>query len=299
MNTRSRSTAAGAYAALAEHVSATVIGRYSTSFSLATRLLPAGVRDDIRNLYAVVRIADEIVDGAAGGCDAHDVRSVLDDYEARVLAAPGTGFHTDLVLHAWASTARRCDIDPEHMRAFFASMRSDVQQVVHDRDSLARYIHGSAEVIGLMCLDIFLAHAEPVSGPVSEPQRAWLQDGAAELGASFQKVNFLRDLADDRDVLGRLYLPELQDGPLTVAVRDRILDEVDAGIAAGRRRIPALPSGCRAGVASAAALYAELSARLRRCTPEQIVRTRVRVPAPVKASLTARALAGSVTGAYR
>lgn len=301
MNTRSRSTAAGAYGALAEHVSATVIGRYSTSFSLATRLLPAGVRDDIRNLYAVVRIADEIVDGAAGvagaagGTKRTDVRGVLDDYEDRVLAAPGRGFHTDLVLHAWACTARRCGIDPEHMRAFFSSMRSDLEQVVHDRDSLARYIHGSAEVIGLMCLDIFLAHAGPVSGR----QRAWLEDGAAALGASFQKVNFLRDLADDRDVLGRLYLPELQDGPLTVAVRDRVLDEVDAGIAEGRRRIPDLPSGCRAGVASAAALYAELSARLRRSTPEQIVGTRVRVPAPVKASLTARALAGSFTGARR
>ena len=270
------------YAALAERVSATVIGRYSTSFSLATRLLPDGVRQDVRNLYAVVRIADEIVDGAASGCD--DPRGVLDAYEAQVLAAPEAGFHTDLVLHAWGQTAARCSIEPRHMADFFSSMRSDIVRDVHDRESVARYIHGSAEVIGLMCLDIFLAH----SAPVPEGHRVWLEEGAAALGAAFQKVNFLRDLGDDEDVLGRSYLPELQDGPLTVAVRDRVLDDVDAGIAAGRQRIPSLPGGCRAGVAAAAALYEELSARLRRTPPEEIRYTRVRVPAAVKAALTAR-----------
>ncbi len=275
------------YAALAERVSATVIGRYSTSFSLATRLLPDGVREDVRNLYAVVRIADEIVDGAAAGHA--DPQEVLDVYEAQVLAAPDTGFHTDLVLHAWAATAVRCRIDPAHMRDFFASMRSDIVRDVHDEESLARYIHGSAEVIGLMCLDIFLAHADPVPAA----QHAWLAEGAAALGAAFQKVNFLRDLGDDRDVLGRSYLPDLQDGPLTVEIRDRILDDVDAGIATGRLRIPSLPAGCRAGVASAAGLYEELSARLRRTPPHQLQYTRVRVPGPVKAALTVREIARS------
>ena len=288
MNTRSRrSTAAGMYAALAERVSATVIGRYSTSFSLATRLLPDGVREDVRNLYAVVRIADEIVDGAAAGHA--DLRAVLDAYEAQVLAAPERGFHTDLVLHAWAATSVRCRIDPAHMRDFFASMRSDIVRDVHDEESLARYIHGSAEVIGLMCLDIFLAHADPV--PVA--QRAWLAEGAAALGAAFQKVNFLRDLGDDRDELGRCYLPDLQDGPLTVEIRDRVLDEVDEGIATGRLRVPSLPAGCRVGVAAAAALYEELSARLRRTPPHQLRHTRVRVPAPVKAALTVREITRS------
>lgn len=288
MNTRSRrSTAAGMYAALAERVSATVIGRYSTSFSLATRLLPDGVREDVRNLYAVVRIADEIVDGAAAGHA--DPRAVLDAYEAQVLAAPEIGFHTDLVLHAWAATSVRCRIDPAHMRDFFASMRSDIVRDVHDEESLARYIHGSAEVIGLMCLDIFLAHTDPVSAA----QRAWLAEGAAALGAAFQKVNFLRDLGDDRDELGRCYLPELQDGPLTAEIRDRVLDEVDAGIAAGRLRVPSLPAGCRVGVAAAAALYEELSARLRRTPPHQLRHARVRVPAPVKVALTVREITRS------
>ncbi|WP_420098288.1 squalene/phytoene synthase family protein [Corynebacterium sp.] len=287
---RHRSTAADMYAALAERVSATVIGRYSTSFSLATRLLPAGVREDVRNLYAVVRIADEIVDGAATGHP--DPRAVLDSYEDRVLEAADEGFHTDLVLHAWAATAVRCRIDPAHMTAFFASMRSDIDRAVHDEESLARYIYGSAEVIGLMCLDIFLAHG----GQVPAAQRAWLGEGAAALGAAFQKVNFLRDLGDDQDSLGRTYLPELQDGPLTAQARDRILDDVDAGIAAGRERVPSLPAGCRAGVSAAAALYEELSARLRRTPPAQLRQTRVRVPAPVKVVLTTREVAREVVG---
>lgn len=300
MNTRSRSTAAGAYGALAEHVSATVIGRYSTSFSLATRLLPAGVRDDIRNLYAVVRIADEIVDGAAGvagaaggteGTERTDVRGVLDDYEDRVLAAPGRGFHTDLVLHAWACTARRCGIDPEHMRAFFSSMRSDLEQVVHDRDSLARYIHGSAEVIGLMCLDIFRTHGDVTADP------QWLAEGAASLGSAFQKVNFLRDIGADITVLHRHYLPTASDGTLTEHAKNALLDECVVELDAGCSRIPALPRGTRAGVAAAAALYRALVDRLRETPAADLTgadAVRVSVPTRVKTVVTLRAAGKAV-----
>lgn len=290
-----KTTTADSFPALADRVAADVIDHYSTSFSLATRLLAPAVRRDVRNLYAVVRIADEIVDGAArdAGADADEVHRLLDDYERDVLAAPDMPFHTDPVLHAWASTARRCSIDPAHLRAFFASMRTDLRRDVHDADSLARYIHGSAEVIGLMCLDIFLAGQDSsVSADAARTDRAWLADGAAALGAAFQKLNFLRDLGEDRADLGRVYLPELQDGPLTTAGRDRLLDEIDAGIDAGRRRVPALPAGCRAGVAAAAAVYAELSARLRRTPPEQLRRARVSVPLPVKLLAVTRAVAG-------
>lgn len=284
------------YSTLADRVSADVIDHYSTSFTLATRLLSAPVRRDIRNLYAVVRIADEIVDGAASdaGEDTDAIRTILDDYAEAVIHAPDAGFHTDPVLHAWSGTVSRCGVDPGHMRSFFASMRSDIHPVAHDEASLAEYIHGSAEVIGLMCLDIFLAHEEQ---PPAD--REWLAQGASALGAAFQKVNFLRDLADDHTLLGRAYVPELQDGPLTAQVRDRLLDEVDAGIAAGRERIPALPKGCRPGVAAAAALYAELSARLRRTTPDQLLRTRIRVPAPRKVLVTARAVAQVAAGGPR
>ena len=299
-------TSSDPYSALADRVAADVIAGYSTSFSLATRLLAAPVRREIRNLYAVVRIADEIVDGAASdaGASPDEVREILDDYEARVLtatgdggtAAPGDGgatatgstaapFFTDPILHAWAGTAARCGINPEHMVAFFASMRADLEVTVHDADSLASYIHGSAEVIGLMCLDIFLAYED------TSADRAWLADGAVALGRAFQMVNFLRDLGADQDGLGRIYLPELTDGPLTGPTRDRILDDIESDLDTARERIAHLPGGARDGVAAAVALYAELAAEIRASDPDTLDTTRIRVSGPRKALVTAKAVA--------
>ncbi|HIW90781.1 MAG TPA: squalene/phytoene synthase family protein [Candidatus Corynebacterium avicola] len=284
-------TSTDPYSALADRVAADVIASYSTSFSLATRLLAAPIRRDIRNLYAVVRIADEIVDGAASdvGAGRDEVRTILDDYEARVLAATGgtdgAPFFTDPILHAWSGTASRCRINPEHMVAFFASMRADLDVTVHDADSLASYIHGSAEVIGLMSLDIFLTHES------TDADRTWLDDGAIALGRAFQMVNFLRDLGADQDGLGRIYLPELADGPLTGATHDRFLDDIEADLDLARERIPYLPAGARAGVAAAIALYAELAVRIRASDPADLENTRIRVPGPRKALVTAKAVA--------
>ncbi|MDN5583192.1 MAG: squalene/phytoene synthase family protein [Mycobacteriaceae bacterium] len=276
------------YPALADRVAADVIGHYSTSFTLATRLLAPDVRRDIRNLYAVVRIADEIVDGAASGAgeDAATVREILEGYARAVTDSPSTGFHTDPVLHAFAGTARRCGLDMDHMHAFFSSMRADLDPVVHDGGSLAEYIHGSAEVIGLMCLDIFLTHGATTA------DRVWLQDGAVALGSAFQKINFLRDMGEDTTVLHRAYLPG-SDGSLDDRTKDRLLDDAAAELEAARARIPGLPRGARAGVAAATALYGELVDRLRATPATRLTgpdARRVSVPAPVKALVTARAV---------
>ncbi|WP_297006526.1 squalene/phytoene synthase family protein [uncultured Corynebacterium sp.] len=279
---------------MADRVAADVIARYSTSFTLATRLLSPPVRRDVCNLYAVVRIADEIVDGAAAaaGEDGTGIRAHLDAYEDAVLAAaepaaPGaTAFHTDPVLHAFAGTARRCRLDTAHLRAFFASMRADLDPGVHDGASLAAYIHGSAEVIGLMCLDIFGTH-----GTVTA-DRAWLAEGAASLGSAFQKVNFLRDIGADTTVLRRHYLPTTADGTLTESAKTALLDECVAELDAGCERIPALPRGARVGVAAASALYRGLVDRLRETPAADLTgpdAVRVSVPAPRKALVTVRA----------
>jgi phytoene synthase len=275
-----------AWTVLSDRVAADVIGHYSTSFTLASRLLSAPVRRDIVNLYAVVRTADEIVDGAAAraGEGPAQVRSLLDTYEDAVTTAPAHGFHTDPVLHAWAGTARRCGLDPAHMRAFFASMRADLDPAVHDGASLAAYIHGSAEVIGLMCLDIFLTH-----GPTSA-DRDWLAEGAVALGAAFQKINFLRDVGEDVTLLHRAYLP----GDLTDEVKDGLLDDAAADLERGRARVAALPRGSRAGVAAATALYSDLLDRLRETPAAELTgpgARRVRVPAARKLVLAAKAVA--------
>ena len=148
--------------AMADKAAAQVIAQYSTSFSLAVRTLPNPERTHIRNLYAVVRIADEIVDGTA--TQAHECPETgLDLYEEQVLHAPSHRFHTDPVLHAWARTYRACHLNPEHVQAFFASMRADLAQTEFSPQQLDTYIYGSAEVIGLM---LSLIH-------ISEPTRPY------------------------------------------------------------------------------------------------------------------------------
>lgn len=267
-----------------------VIATYSTSFSLATGLLGSRVRKDIRNLYAVVRIADEIVDGAAAeaGCSREEITQLLDDYEQVVLQAPSLPFHTDPVLHAYADTARRCNFDPEQLRAFFTSMRRDLHQNSYDPGDFQDYVYGSAEVIGLLCLDIFL-----VGKSVSPAQRRDLQEGARALGAAFQKVNFLRDLAEDSEDLGRTYFPELEDRVLDEPTKDRLLDDIDADLAAARKVIPLLPLSARAGVLAATDLFGELSRRLRVTPANTITTTRASVPRATKLGILARAVANA------
>lgn len=264
-----------------------IINFYSTSFSLATRLLRGQVREDVRNLYAMVRIADEIVDGSAegAGVNPHDIAQQLDAYEAAVLAAPAQRFHVDPVLHAWALSARRCGFKDEHVRAFFASMRRDVDQSTYDQGEFEDYVYGSAEVIGLMCLDAFL-----VSHPVSDAEYATLEHGARSLGAAFQKVNFLRDLAEDSGLLGRTYFPELRDGDLTEDTKDLLIADIRKDLDAAYACVPLLPTDARLGVQAAADLFAELTDKLDAMPAAEVTTRRVSVPPARKSFVIARAI---------
>lgn len=272
------------YDAMSHAAAGEVIGAYSTSFSLASRLLPARERRDIRNLYAVVRIADEIVDGTAREAGADDIEKLLDDYERQVLAAPGTRFHTDPVLHAYAVTARRCGFSREHIEAFFASMRRDLRQTRYSEAELDRYVYGSAEVIGLLCLDVFLADRE-----VAPAQRTEMEDGARRLGAAFQKVNFLRDLSEDTEDLGRSYFQSF--GRIDDKAKSAIVAEIRADLAAAQHAIGLLPVAVRAAVLAAAKLFGELTDMIDAMPASTLHTTRVSVPAHRKALLTVQAAA--------
>ncbi len=265
------------YGRAAVAASAVVIGEYSTSFSLAARLMPRRVRGHITSIYGLVRVADEIVDGACPS----DPRAHLDALEEEVERAMGEGFSANLVVHAFASTARAIGFGAELTGPFFASMRADLTPAPHTEASLAQYIHGSAEVVGLMCLRAYLAGVAP-----SDYER--LAPDALLLGAAFQKVNFLRDLTDDELRLGRAYLPEL-----TLDQFDAALDDAAADLAAGRAGIARLPRDVRRGVRVAADLYAELLGRLRTAGLDGARSGRVRVPAPRKAAVIGRSLAAS------
>lgn len=276
-----------AYDAVADASAALVIEAYSSSFGLASRLLGARVRPHVRNVYALVRVADEVVDAPRPGQPVGDRAAALDALERETLAAMDSGASTNLVVHAFARTARTCGIDAGLVRPFFASMRTDLELEQHDERSLRTYVYGSAEVVGLMCLNAFL---------IDDPDRARRYDalapGAQRLGAAFQKVNFLRDLAEDHDQLGRTYFPGLDPASFSDAHRDQLLDDIDADLARAAAAIPQLPGGSRRAVAAAHGLYSALSRRLRATPAAEIRRSRVRVPDHEKAQILARVLLG-------
>jgi phytoene synthase len=275
------------YDRVAEETASIVIRRYSTSFALAARLLEPRVRQHVENIYALVRIADEIVDG--GLLDAVAAARSLNDLEAETEAAIGCGYSANLVAHAFALTARETGFGDELTAPFFESMRTDLSATRHDPQSFERYVYGSAEVVGLMCLRAFL-----LGHPQTAGEDARLVRGARALGAAFQKVNFLRDLSADYHGLGRSYFPGFEIATFTEADKLRLLDDIDHDLAVSGEVISELPRGCRRAVALAHGLFAELARRLRRTPAEQLVHRRIRVPNPVKARIALRSI---VTGA--
>ncbi|MEX5309792.1 phytoene/squalene synthase family protein [Kocuria sp. CPCC 205297] len=282
------------YTATALAASGSVIGRYSTSFSLACRTLPPAVRRDIAGIYALVRVADEVVDGTAGaaGLEAARVRTALDGYEAAVNSALATGFATDLVIHGFADVARRHGFGRELTEPFFASMRADLDVAEHDGASLESYIYGSAEVVGLMCLEVFMDM--PGTRADTPEQRAMLRATARRLGAAFQKVNFLRDLGADHDQLGRTYFPGADPAHLDETQKTQLLADLNADLDAAMPGILALDRRARRAVLIAHGLFTELSRRIERVPARELTRQRISVPTAVKLRIAARSLSDSV-----
>ena len=290
-------SALGLYNRVAIKASHQVIKRYSTSFSMSTLLLSPQIRRDIRNLYAVVRIADEIVDGTAeaAGYTPAQLEQLLDDYEAAVLASPEQHFHTDLVLQAYGETARRCNFQEEHVVAFFASMRRDLTAHEHDPGSFEAYVYGSAEVIGLLCLSVFNQ-----GRPVSARRQEEMKDGARALGAAFQKINFLRDLAEDQQDLGRTYFPGTTAGALTESEKQQLIADIRIDLEAADRTYPALPVQARIGVIAAALLFEGLTDRIEQTPAEKLLEERISIPKLTKLQILGRATArGLAMSIYR
>jgi phytoene synthase len=281
------------YTDVAEQTSSLIIRRYSTSFGMASRLLGPAVRQPVENVYALVRVADEIVDGGAeeAGLDAVVAARLLNDLERDTERALEEGYSANPVVHAYARTARAAGFGAELTEPFFASMRMDLSATEHDDESFRRYVFGSAEVVGLMCLRIFVTDA---GRDYSDAELATLEAGARALGSAFQKVNFLRDLGADLESLGRSYFPGLDVANLTDIQKHALLDGIDAELALAARAMPLLPRSSRRAVALAHGLFAELSRRIRATPAPELVRTRVRVPDPVKLRI---AIAAATRGA--
>jgi len=281
------------YTRAAEETASGVIRLYSTSFGLASRLLDPVTRRHIENIYSLVRLADEVVDGVAeeAGVGREEAGELLDRLEADTHRALETGYSTNLIVHAFAHSARKVGIERDLTEPFFASMRADLHETEHDDDSFALYVYGSAEVVGLMCLKAFIQGHD-----YTPAQHEQMISGARALGAAFQKVNFLRDLAVDFEALGRSYFPSVTPDSMDEASKTRLLDDIDRDLAESARALPLLPKRSRKAVALAQALFDELGFRLRATPAEKILSERVSVPNARKAQLAAYVFAGWLPG---
>lgn len=284
------------YTEVAQETSAGVIKRYSTSFGLASTLLSPTQRRHISNFYALVRLADEIVDGVAeeAGVSKKVARKLLDDLEKDTEQAMGSGYSTNLIVHAFAHSARKVGVGTDLTRPFFHSMRMDIDTTEHTPESFAEYVYGSAEVVGLMCLEAFLDGQNP-----SVSEREIMVQGARALGAAFQKVNFLRDLGADSQALGRSYFPGVAVDDLNEETKHLLLDDIDRDLAASAKALPLLPRGPRRAVSLAHVLFEALAIRIRKTPASLVQRTRISVPTATKTMLALLVLGGFVPKAPR
>jgi phytoene/squalene synthetase len=292
-DTTKNPTGLSLYLLAAERSSSEVISTYSTSFGLASKLLDKPIRRHVENIYALVRVADEIVDGsaaqarAAGG--AIDPSRALDDLERDVYRAITDRFSANLVVHAFAHTANTTGFDREIIRPFFDSMRMDLWKNKHDQKSFEKYVYGSAEVVGLMCLQAFIQGHQ-----YNQEAMGQMVAGARALGSAFQKVNFLRDLSADARGLGRSYFPGISPESFTEADKDRLVEDIRGELKISATSLPLLPKSARRAVVAAHLLFEALNDRIGNTKAIDLISTRISVPTLTKAIILAKAWIGVV-----
>ncbi len=251
-------------------------------------MLGASEQQPVRNIYALVRVADEIVDGAAAEANDNPAK-LLDELETETYRALASGFSTNLVVHAFAHTAREAGIKRDIIEPFFHSMRMDLTEREHDQKSFDTYVYGSAEVVGLMCLKVFM-----VGRDYTKEERVTLIAGARALGAAFQKVNFLRDLAADFKKLGRSYFPGVNVESFDQATQIRLIEDIENDLATSAKTLPLLPMGSRKAVAAAQMFFQALNERIRNTPAEVLIESRISVPNSQKLVILAKALLGVI-----
>ena len=255
-----------------------VTKKYSTSFSMAVKMLSPSIRSAMYSIYGFVRFADEIVDTF----HQYDKDQLLNDFENEYDKALKHGISLNPILNSFQQTVRKYNITDDMVRAFLKSMRADLtKSVYHTREEYKEYIYGSADVVGLMCLKVF------VNG--DEDKYNELKEAAMRLGSAFQKVNFLRDLKDDYELLNRSYFPNVDLSSLNPKSKTIIIDEIEDDFNyAFNHGILKLPVEAKFGVYMAFRYYRRLLKKLNRVPSSQIINTRVRISNPMKINLLAR-----------
>ncbi len=255
-----------------------VTKKYSTSFSLAVKMLSTSIRSSIYNIYGFVRFADEIVDTF------HDYKKeeLLDDFENEYYKALENGISLNPILNSFQATVKRYNITDDLVKAFLKSMRADLSKTEYQtQEEYNEYIYGSADVVGLMCLKVF------VDGDDNKYNE--LKDAAMRLGSAFQKVNFLRDLKDDFELLNRSYFPNVDLTSLDTVSKQLIIQEIEEDFDyAFNHGILKLPVEAKFGVYMAYRYYRRLLKKLSSVPSSEIIETRVRISDPMKINLLAR-----------
>ncbi|MFO0862519.1 MAG: phytoene/squalene synthase family protein [Candidatus Saccharibacteria bacterium] len=253
------------YSQLAYQTSGRVTAAYSTSFSLAITLVDKSMRAHIYAVYGLVRLADEVVDSFRP----HDSRQLLEKLEHEVYAALESGYSTNLLIHSFATTAKTYNFELGLIRAFFASMRMDITKTNYTQREYEDYIYGSAEVIGLMCLHVFTDNDSSLYSR--------LQPSARALGAAFQKINFLRDMAADHNQLGRMYFPNVVFDKMSQKNKKDIIADISKDIRKARRGLVSLPKSSRYAVLLALYYYEALIKQLKKAPVETVKTRRLRI----------------------
>lgn len=262
---------------VSEDCSKIVTQSYSTSFSMATKMLHPSIRNHVYNVYGFVRFADEIVDSF----HEYPKEELLDRFEADLYHGLDQKINLNPILNAFQKTVNAFDIDRELIAAFMRSMRWDLEKKVYETDQEYKdYIYGSADVVGLMCLKIF------VKGDTAQYES--LKPAAMALGSAFQKVNFLRDLKNDFQDLERTYFPNVNFNQFDETSKSAIIEEIESDFAKALEGIFKLPTEARFGVYTAYKYYTKLLAKLKRTPSLNIQKTRIRVPNYQKMTVFAR-----------
>ena len=250
---------------------------YSTSFSLAVKMLSPSIRDAIYSIYGFVRCADEIVDSFHD----YDKENLINDFEKEYYKAMEMGISLNPILNSFQHTVKRYNITDDLVQAFLKSMKLDlVKSTYITQTEYEDYIYGSADVVGLMCLKVF------VNGKTEKYEQ--LKHQAMRLGSAFQKVNFLRDLKDDNLVLNRNYFPGVDLNTFDENSKTAIINEIEEDFRIAYLGIAKLPIEAQFGVYTAFVYYKKLLKKLKKTPCSEIGNSRIRVSNYTKASLLAQ-----------
>jgi phytoene synthase len=251
---------------ISQEMSRLTTKRYSTSFSLGISFLHKDLHKPIYSIYGFVRFADEIVDSFHG----YDKQKLLSNFKEETYKSISEGISLNPILNSFQWVVNKYDIPHELIETFLNSMEMDLSDHVYDKSTYDKYILGSAEVVGLMCLKIF------VEGNNSEYER--LKPYAMKLGSAFQKINFLRDLKADYQELGRTYFPGINMEEFNATVKKEIEADIEVDFQLGLQGIKMLPHKARFGVYMAYKYYFKLFKKIKQTEAEVILTERVRIP---------------------